>query len=128
MELADLQALIAKRGCELLYYTEGKVASIRLPSKEQVMVSMGTSSIKVFRKHWLFGWVIPRTILYVDLASIGWDQCIPLTRAVASVLLVAKAVDLLSQTGSISEMNEKYGSHFMDLLMESADKDMGKKC
>lgn len=124
MELSDLKALIAKRNCELLQYEEGRVALVRLPSQEQIIISMGESSMKVFRKGWLFGWARPKTLLSVDLAAIGWHQCIPLTRAVISVLLIARSVDLLTQVHSIREIGQKYGDNFTHLLMEATSKEM----
>jgi hypothetical protein len=124
MELSNLKALIAKRNCELLQYEEGKVALVQLPSQEQIIISMGNSSMKIFRKATLFGWWRPKTVLSVDLAAIGWHQCVPLTRNVMSVLLIAKSLDLLTQERSIREVSEKYGNNFNDLLFEAISKEM----
>lgn len=128
--------LIAERGCELLYYEAGRVAFIRLPSKEELLVSMGSSTMKVFRKAWPFSWVTKvfrkawpftwgwaKTVLSVDLISIGWYECIPLTRDLLSLLFVVKTIDLLTNARSISEVIQKYGGNFANELCEAVEKD-----
>lgn len=125
MELSHLKALIEKRDCELLQYDEGKVALVRLPSQEQIIISMGTSTMKVFSKTRFFGWSRPKTILSVDLMPFGWFECIPMTRVIMSILLITKSVDLLTQAQSIRDIVEKYDNDFTGLLMESISKEMG---
>ena len=124
MELTNLNELIATRNCELRQYEEGKLAVLRLPSQEELMLSMGTSSLKVFRKGRLLGWVAPKMVFSVDLAAIGWHQCIPLTRTVMSALLITKSLDLLSRAQSIDDAVKRYDNSFTEQLMETIGKEM----
>jgi len=104
-----------------MQYQEGKLAVLRLPSQEELMLSMGTSSFKVFRKGPL-GWLFPKTVFSVDLAAVGWDECIPLTRALLSVLLVTQSLDLLSHAQSINDAVQRYREDFAEKLMESIER------
>lgn len=124
MELSKAKALSTERGCKLLQYEEGRIALIELPSREQMLVSMGASSIKVFRKRVLFGWRLPTTVLSCDLSSSGWHQCIPLTRAFMSILLVDAAMAIITEASSIREIVEKYGSNFSEVITEVMNKQM----
>jgi len=123
MELTNLNEVILKRNCQLRQYEEGKLALLLLPSQEEVMLSMGASSFKVFRKG-LLGWVTPKTVFSVDLAALGWHECIPLTRTVLSVLLVTQSLDLLSIAQSVDDAVRQYGDSFTEHLAESIDKEM----
>ena len=123
MELTTLNDVMLKRNCQLQQYREGKLALLRLPSQEEVMVSMGTSSLKVFRKG-LLGWVAPKTVFSTDLAALGWHDCIPLTRAVMSVLLITHSLDLLSRARSLDDAVRNYGDTFTEQLMESVNREM----
>lgn len=59
-----------KYGSVLRHYKTGYVATVVLPSCEVIIVSIGTSSAKIFIKRAFFGWLFPRTVGKKDLA--GW--------------------------------------------------------
>jgi hypothetical protein len=126
MELSRAKALCTERGCELLRYEEGRKALIQLPSCEQVLVSMGASSVKVFRKGGLLGWFSPKTVLSFNLRPIGWDECTPLARSLMAFLLVDGTINLITEGGSIQEIAERFAGNFSELLTEEMNKQMAQ--
>jgi hypothetical protein len=128
MEPSDLGALLAQRGSELLSYEIGRAALIRFPSQEVLLVSIGTSTMKVFdctkRLSWsrwkviLFGWLPTKTILSADLSRFGCGckQRNRMARATSSVLLLAATMDLLTRARSIREVCEKYQSNWAEVV------------
>jgi hypothetical protein len=127
-EITKIGSLITNRGSKLLHYEAGRAASIQLPSQEVLIVSIGTATMKVFCKARFFGWMWPKAILSVDLISIGWYECIPLTRVIVSVLLIAKTIDLLTNARSTNEIIQKYGDNFVAKLMEAMEEDLVEDC
>ena len=108
LSIDGFKALMGERRCELLDYEAGRLATIRLPSREVLVISIGTSTMKVFdctkRLGWsrlravLFGWVRPKTVLSADLARFGCGckQRSGIARATSSVLLLAATVEMLT--------------------------------
>jgi hypothetical protein len=77
---------------------------------------MGTCSIKVFKKSKILGWFFPTTVLTFDLRSIGWNQCIPLTRIMVSSLLVDGMMARIAEARSVDEISHKYRDNFPQLI------------
>ena len=124
MKIERVRDLCSERHCRLLRYEEGRLALLELQSTEQLLVSMGMSSIKVFRRRVLFGWLAPATLLSFDLLPLGWNECIPLTRIVLSGILVDGALTIITRASSIGEVLEKYGESFSQLLTEEMDRQL----
>jgi hypothetical protein len=135
MEPFDLLgALITERGSKLLSYEVGRAALIRLPSQEVLLVSIGTSTMKVFdctrRLRWsrlrvvLFGWLLSKTVLCADLSHFGcgYKQRNRIARATSSVVLLVATVDLLTQARSVREVREKYTRNWSEILKETFGK------
>ena len=111
-------ALAARRGCTLLRYDAGRVASIRLPSREVLLVSLGTTTMRVLSKRPFFGWVIPMTVLSCKLSTFGCGvrQPNPLARHAAACVLLFVTLGLLIRASSIREVGQQYGENLVELL------------
>ena len=126
METPKAHSVCNDFGCRLLQYQEGTLAAIQLPSGEQVLVSMGASSIKVMQKRPILGWLFCKAVLSVNLAQFGWSDCIPLTRAVLSVILVDAVMELVIRARSIPDMLHKYEGNFADLVASEMNTQMSQ--
>jgi hypothetical protein len=146
MNAPKAQSACEECGCRLLLYQEGTLAAVQLPSSEEVLVSMGTSSIKVFRKRPILGWFISQfmwllnlapmgwisplincqfvTVLSLDLAPFGWVECVPVTRAIMSTGLVDAVMIMVIHARSISDMLQKYESSFDDFVASAMQTQM----
>lgn len=93
-------------GSTLLGYEHGKTAFLVLPSKEQVVISIGTGTVKVFTRRLVLGWVFPRTIAlqhiaYWEPSFAGLDR---LRRFACGCMVLDGLIDLVSRCRSISEL------------------------
>jgi len=60
-----------KNGAALIDYENGKVAYLILPSKEHVIISVGTQTVQVVTKRFMFGWRLPKVVVSKDITD--WE-------------------------------------------------------
>lgn len=106
MKVSDAFKLCAEHGAVLLNYQQPRLALMALRSGEQVLISIGTTSAKVFRRDRLFGWVIPKRCVSKPLAA--WEkrytQFNNLHRTICRGMVLDGLLDLVSRTESIDEL------------------------
>jgi hypothetical protein len=71
MTEADARIICENYGSSLLSYELGRAAYVVLPSKEHIVISIGTSSAKVCTKRAIFGWRLPKVVASQSLSA--WE-------------------------------------------------------
>lgn len=106
MNIPDATKLCADHGALLLQYQFPRVAMLMLPSAEQLLISIGVTSAKIFRRSRLFGWFIPRCIASKQLSA--WEpryaQFNSLHRNICRGMVLDGLIDLVSRVKSIGEL------------------------
>jgi hypothetical protein len=98
--------LCADHGSLLLQYQSPRVAMLMLPSAEPLLISIGTTSAKIFRRRTLFGWFLPCCVASQSLSA--WEprykQFNSLHRTICRGMVLDGLVDLVSRAKSIDEL------------------------
>ena len=106
MNAADASKLCAQNSAVLLNYQHPRSAFLRLRSGEEVLISVGTTSAKVFRRNPLFGWALPKRCVSKPL--VAWEgryaQFNNLHRAACRGIVLDGLLDLISRAESIGEL------------------------
>ena len=107
MNTTDATKVCETNGARLIHYETARVAKIELPSGEQVLISIGTASAKLYRKNRLFGWFLPRS--FVSKPLVEWDprycHVSGFDRDVFRGMILDGLLSLLSRFKSIDELN-----------------------
>jgi hypothetical protein len=102
----DATKLCADHGALLLQYQSPRVAMLMLPSAEPLLISIGTTSAKIFRRSPLFGWFLPRCVASKQLSA--WEpryaQFNSLHRTMCQGMVLDGLVDLVSRAKSVAEL------------------------
>jgi hypothetical protein len=79
---------------------------LMLPSTEPLLITIGTTSAKIFQRSRLFGWFIPRCVASKQLSA--WEpryaQFNSLHRTICRGMVLDGLVDLVSRAKSIGEL------------------------
>src|SRR5207249_8007270 len=106
MNVSDASNLCAEHGGVLLNYQHPRMALMALRSGEQILISIGTASAKVFRRSRLFGWTIPKRCVSKPIAV--WEkrytQFNNLHRTICRGMVLDGLLDLVSRAESIDEL------------------------
>jgi hypothetical protein len=106
MNVSDAAILCEQHGSTLVNYQEIRLAVLMLRSGEQVLISIGTTSAKVFRRSSVFGWRFPKCCVSKTLVS--WDsrytQFDNFHRAVCRGMVLDGLLSLISRVESIDEL------------------------
>src|SRR5258707_1375010 len=105
MNISEASKLCESHGAVVLRYEPPRVAVLRLRSGEQVMISIGTASAKMFRQNSILGWYLPKCCASTPLAT--WDERYPrfnnLHRTICQGMALDGLVSLISRLESIDE-------------------------
>lgn len=106
MNVSDASNLCAQHGAVLLNYQHPRLALLRLRSGDALLISIGTTSAKVFKRNPLFGWALPKRC--VSRPLVEWEeryaQFNNLHRAICRGMLLDGLLDLISRAESIDEL------------------------
>ncbi len=106
MDATNASKLCESHGATLLHYNPPGVARLAFRSREQIMISIGTASAKLFRPSRLFGWLFPRCCASKSLAE--WDprytQFDAFHRNISRGMALDGLLDLVTRADSISEL------------------------
>ena len=106
MNAADASKLWAQHGATLLNYQYPRLALLGLRSREEVLISIGTVSAKVFRRNPLFGWALPKCCVSKPLVE--WEPRYSrfknLHRTVCRGMVLDGLLDLVPRANSIDEL------------------------
>ena len=98
--------LCETHGSILLHYQSPSVARLLLPSGEQIAISIGTTSAKIFRRRALLGWFAAKCCASKSL--IEWEPRYTrfngFHRAICRGMILDGLVDLVSRAHSIGEL------------------------
>jgi len=72
MKEGDARVTCERHGSSMLSYQLGKAAYIVLPSNEDVIISIGTLSVKVLTRRSIMGWKFPKVIVSSSIAA--WEE------------------------------------------------------
>jgi hypothetical protein len=72
MTVENIAKSCEEHGAVLLQYQSPRVAVPRLSSGEDVFISIGTSTARVYRRNRVFGWFLAKRVVSRQLAS--WDS------------------------------------------------------
>jgi hypothetical protein len=118
-DIAAANALCEARGCKLINYEVAKAAFVALPSNDNVIISVGATTAKVFQKNPFFAilpgkysWLYPKAILTFDMQVLDaeWQQLIPMTRLLIHVYILYAMLDLITSCKSSTEIRFKYAT------------------
>jgi len=106
MNVSDASKLCAEHGATLINYQHPRMALIGLRSGEHVLISIGTTSAKIFRRSRWFGWVIPKCCASKPLTE--WEprytQCNNLHRTICRGMVLDGLLNLVPRANSIDEL------------------------
>src|SRR4051812_39524980 len=106
MDASAATKLCESRGAALLLYNPPGVAKVMLRSGDQLVISVGATSAKLFRRSPLFGWFVPRCCASKSLAE--WDARYPqfdsLHRNVSRGMVLDGLLDLIPRAESLAEL------------------------
>jgi hypothetical protein len=106
MNEVDAKTICENHGPSLLSYELGKAAYIVLPSSEPIVISIGTSTVKVFTKRAIFGWRFPKVIVSQSIAT--WeprfDKLDRLRRFGCGAMVLDGLLSLVSRCRSLDEL------------------------
>ena|SRR6266446_4924921 len=107
MNIDAASKVCESHGSVLLQYKSPGVAKLLLTSGEQIVISIGTTSAKIFRRSALFGWFAPKCCASKSLVE--WEprytQFSGFDRAICRVMVLDGLVDLVSRAHSIGELS-----------------------
>lgn len=105
MAPAKATKLCESHGSALLSYQYPCVATLALRSGESIMLSIGTTTAKIFRRNSIFGWLFPKRLASHPL--VAWDPRYPKFRDLERDVCKGMALDgLLSLISSVESINE----------------------
>lgn len=102
----EVRSVCDRAGCSLRSYQDGKLAQVILRSGELIMISIGTTTVKLFARGAFLGWTFPRCVgtwSFLDVDP-GWLRNVPLTRMLFSHFVLNALVELVSTCSSIAEV------------------------
>jgi hypothetical protein len=106
MDEQKASAISARNGSLLLNYELGRSAFLLLASGEQVVISIGTVTTKVFVRRAIVGWRFPKTIASQPINA--WQPTFlsldKLRRFACGCMVLDGLVDLVSRCRSLSEL------------------------
>jgi len=62
MEEQKAQSITQTNGSTLIKYQSGYFAHLVLPSNEKIIISVGSTTVKVFTRRSVIGWIFPKTV------------------------------------------------------------------
>jgi hypothetical protein len=106
MNEQDAKAICEKHGSSFLSYELGRAAYIVLPSNEHVIISIGTSTAKVFTKRRILGWWFPKVITSQSIAiwEPTFDKLDRLPRFLCCAMVLDGLLSLVSKCKSLDEL------------------------
>ena len=106
MDIDAASKLCNDHGTTLLHYKAPDVATLLLASGEQVVISVGTTSAKTFRRRALLGWLVPRCCAAKSLVE--WEprytRFSTFDRRICRAMVLDGLLDLVSRIESIAEL------------------------
>jgi hypothetical protein len=106
MTETDARTICQNHGSTLLSYESGRTAYIRLPSDESIVISIGTTAVKVFTKRLIVGWKFPKVTASQSMAiwQQGFDKLDRIRRFGCGSMILDGLISLVSRCGSIEEL------------------------
>jgi hypothetical protein len=102
----NISKICEEHGATLLQYKPPRLAVLRLDSGEEVLVSVGAATARVYRRNTLFGWFLPKRLLSQKLVS--WDKNFATStgfyREAFRKMFLDGLVNLVSQFKSIADV------------------------
>jgi hypothetical protein len=106
MNVSDASKLCEEHGAILLNYHHPRLATLALRSGELVLISIGTTNAKVFRRNSWFGWFLAKCCVSKPLVT--WDaryaQFDNFHRAICRGMVLDGLLSLISRVDSIDEL------------------------
>jgi hypothetical protein len=106
MNIEAADKLCSSNGATLLHYKWPGVASVVLRSREQVVISIGTTSAKIFARRALLGWLAPKSCATRSLME--WEpryaKFSDFHRNLCRGTVLDGLLDLVSRADSIKEL------------------------
>jgi hypothetical protein len=100
------RSIVEANGSELLSYKLGRAAFLVLLSNEEVVISIGASTAKVFARRPIIGWRFPRTIAMrrIDYGEPIFGSLDRLRRFACGCMVLDGLMGAISRYRSISEL------------------------
>ena len=106
------RAICQANGSILLSYEQGRAAFLVLPSREQVVISVGTDTAKIIVRRPIIGWLFPKTIASQQITV--WAPEFPeldqLRRFACGSMVLDGLIELVSECRSLSEIKSIWHS------------------
>jgi hypothetical protein len=100
------KAMCEKNGSTLRSYKLGSAAFLVLPSGEPIVISVGTTTVKVLTRRQIVGWRLPKVIESQPIES--WEPSFPtldrLHRYACGSMVLDGLLSLLSRCQSIADL------------------------
>jgi hypothetical protein len=99
-----------KKASQVLNYRAGRFALVVLPSEEQILISIGTSTVKILAKRAIFGWYLPKVVVSQRLSvwQPDYQQYNAMYRRACCTMILDGLLTLLSHYQSIDKLRQAW--------------------